>query len=144
MRIYVSVTGDLFHYGHINFFKKAREFGKHLTVGVCSDSEVSSYKRRPIMSLDERVAAIEACKYVDDTIPAAPPETTETFIRQHKIDIVVATKAYSSDVLQRYYRDPISLNILRLIDYTDGISSTEIIRRCYSAYKGVNGQLGKL
>ena len=41
MRIYASVTGDLFHYGHVAFFKSARAFGISLTVGICSNADVS-------------------------------------------------------------------------------------------------------
>ena len=40
-KIYVNVTCDLLHYGHISFFKKARDYGDYLIVGVCSDEEVA-------------------------------------------------------------------------------------------------------
>ena len=144
MHIYVSVTGDLFHYGHVAFFKSARAFGTSLTVGVCSNADVSEYKRKPIMSLAERVSVIGACKYVDEIIPAAPAATSAAFIHKHDIDLVVATKAYSKVTLNRYYSDPLRLNILKLVDYTDNISTTEIIRRCYDAYTSTNGSLGQL
>ena len=68
MRVYVCVTGDLFHYGHIRFFKKAREFGNKLIVGICSDEYVSAYKRRPILSLRERSEVIRNCALVDEVV----------------------------------------------------------------------------
>ena len=144
MRVYVVITGDLFHYGHVAFLKTAKTFGTELIVGVCSDADVSKYKRQPIMSLTERLAVIEACKYVDEVIPAAPPVTSATFIQQHNIDLVVATKAYSNNVLQEYYGDPLRLNLLRLVDYTDSVSTTQIIKRCYAFYLKTKGNLGQL
>jgi len=144
MRVYVAITGDLFHYGHVAFLKSAKTFGTDLIVGVCSDADVSKYKRQPIMSLSERVSVIEACKYVDDVIPDAPAVTSAAFIQKNNIDVVVATKAYSSAVLQEYYSDPLRLNILELVEYTDSISTTQIIRRCYDIYSCTNGNLRRL
>lgn len=143
MRIYVVITGDLFHYGHVAFLKRAKTFGTELIVGVCSDAEVSKYKRKPIMSLSERISVIAACKYVNQVIPAAPPITSASFIEKHDIDLVVATKAYSSAILEQYYGDPLKLEILKLVDYTDNISTTKIIKRCYDLYTKTDGKLGK-
>ena len=56
-KIYVCITGDLFHSGHISFLKKARSFGDYLVVGVCSDEDVASYKWPPILNLNQRVNA---------------------------------------------------------------------------------------
>ena len=144
VRVYVAITGDLFHHGHVAFLKRAKTFGKDLIVGVCSDADASKYKRQPIMSLTERVAVIEACKYVDQVIPAAPSVTSAAFIQKHNIDLVVATKAYSSSVLQEYYSDPLRLNLLQLVDYTDSISTTQIIKRCHAIYSRTKGNLGQL
>ena len=144
VRIYVAITGDLFHHGHVAFLKSARAFGTELIVGVCSDADVEKYKRRPIMSLSERTFVIQACKYVDQVIPAAPAITSKTFIKEHNIDLVVATKAYSSTVLEQYYGDPLKLGILRLVEYTNNISTTEIIKRCYDIYTRTDGNLGQL
>ena len=77
-RIYVAVTGDLFHYGHLSFFKKARKFGDYLLVGVHSDEDVAIFKWPPVLNLNERVAVIESCKLVNEVIPSAPPETITT------------------------------------------------------------------
>ena len=144
MRVYVAITGDLFHYGHVAFLKTAKAFGEDLIVGVCSDADVSKYKRQPIMSLTERVSVIEACKYVDQVIPAAPAVTSAAFIQKNNIDVVVATKAYSNTVLQKYYGDPLRLNILQLVGYTDSVSTSQIIKRCHDIYIRSKGNLGKL
>lgn len=70
MIIYTTLVGDLFHYGHVNMLKLCKEIGTYLIVGVIDDKDVESYKRTPIMSLEERTKVIEACKYVDQVIAA--------------------------------------------------------------------------
>ena len=106
MRVYVCVTGDLFHYGHISFFKKAREFGTKLIVGICSDDYVSAYKRRPILNLKERSEVIRNCVLVDEVVIGAPPATDKNFMELHRIDTVVASTEYSKEILKKYYNYP--------------------------------------
>ncbi|MEZ4732261.1 MAG: adenylyltransferase/cytidyltransferase family protein [Caldilineaceae bacterium] len=72
IRIYTDVVGDLFHWGHVNLFKQLRTLGDYLIVGVNTDELVESYKRRPILTLAERVAMVSACRYVDEVIAGAP------------------------------------------------------------------------
>ena len=129
-KIYVCITGDLFHSGHISFLKKARNFGDYLVVGVCSDEDVAAYKWPPILNLNQRVAVIESCNLVDEVIPNAPPSTRENFIKNHQIDLVIATRAYSEVDLKKYYGDPLKMDILKLVDYHEGISTSSIVERC--------------
>ena len=133
-KIYVAVTGDLFHHGHISFFKKAKAFGNYLVVGVCSDEDVAVFKWPPILNLNERVAVIEHCDLVNEVIPSAPPETTENFINDHQIDLVVASRSYSKESLTMFYKAPQQMGILKLVDYKDGISTSSIVNRCAQAY----------
>ena len=65
-RVYVDMVGDLFHPGHVALLRAARDFGDQLVVGVLSDEVVTAYKRRPIMTMSERLCVIEACRYGDD------------------------------------------------------------------------------
>ena len=127
------MTGDLFHYGHISFFKKAREFGTKLIVGICSDDYVSAYKRRPILNLKERSEVIRNCVLVDEVVIGAPPSTDKNFMELHRIDTVVASTEYSKEILKKYYNYPQEVGSLRLVDYTAGISTTKIILRCHKA-----------
>ena len=61
----------------------------------------------------------------------APPATDKNFMRLHRIDVVVASTQYPKQVLKKYYDYPQKIGSLKLVDYTDGISATEIILRCY-------------
>ena len=69
MRI-VLVSGgfDPLHSGHIEYFKKAKELGHHLVVGVNSDAWLTRKKGRPFMPLEERVAVIRALSMVDAVV----------------------------------------------------------------------------
>lgn len=67
-RVYVDMVGDLFHAGHVSLLREARRHGDWLVVGVLSDDTAASYKRRPVMTLDEMVAVIESCRYVDEVM----------------------------------------------------------------------------
>ena len=127
------MTGDLFHYGHIRFFKKARGFGAKLIVGICSDDYVSAYKRRPILNLEERSEVIRTCVLVDEVVIGAPPATDKKFMELHRIDTVVASTEYTEAILRKYYNYPQEIGSLKMVDYTAGISTTDIILRCHMA-----------
>ena len=88
-RVYVDMVGDLFHAGHVALLREARHHGDWLVVGVLSDDTAASYKRRPIMTLAERVAVIESCRYVDEVIEDAPFQLTEAFLDEHAVTTVV-------------------------------------------------------
>ena len=124
------MVADLFHYGHIEFLKNASAFGDHLLVGVCSDEAVRANKRDPILKMEERVASVAGCRYVDEVVPDAPWIMDAAWIEKHRIDLVVHGDDYSQDQIDRIYDVPISMGIFRTVLYTPGISTTEIIRRC--------------
>ncbi len=56
--VYMCVSADMLHSGHIAIIKKAAKLGK-LTIGVLSDEAVASYKRFPLMPFAERKALFE-------------------------------------------------------------------------------------
>lgn len=128
-RVYVDIVGDLFHAGHIAFLKNAKTFGDYLIVGVLADESVEEYKRRPILTLDERVKVIESCALVDKVIVAPPLRLTEEMIRELKIDYVVHGDDFNQDLLEDQYGAALKAGIFRTVPYTPGISTTEIIRR---------------
>jgi glycerol-3-phosphate cytidylyltransferase len=67
---YTTGVFDLFHIGHLNILKKAKEQCEYLIVGVSTDENVLSYKKKtPIIPFEERIAIVEALKYVDKVVP---------------------------------------------------------------------------
>ena len=123
------MVADLFHYGHMNFLKQARTHGDFLLVGIHTDEAVTVYKRRPIFSMEERVASVEGCRYVDQVVPYAPLTIDREWIEKHNIDLVIHGDDFSSELERLCYEIPMQMGIYRTVGYTEGISTTEIISR---------------
>jgi cytidyltransferase-like protein len=123
------MVGDLFHMGHVRFLKAARTFGDWLVVGVLSDDVVAAYKRRPIMTLAERVAVIEACRHVDEVLPDAPYAVTIEFLDRHDISVLVHGDDLPAKAVDEVYGEVAAAGRLHLVKYTAGISTTELIKR---------------
>lgn len=129
IRVYVDIVGDLFHYGHVEFLKKARALGDYLLVGICAGDVVGPNKRRPILMMEERVACVAGCRYVDEVLSNAPWIIDRAWIDQYNIHLVVHGDDYTQEQLQYIYKVPLEIGIFRTVPYTSGISTTEIIRR---------------
>ena len=129
IRVYVDMVADLFHYGHVEFLKKARSQGDYLLVGIHADDAVTSQKRSPILTMDERVASVNGCRFADEVLPNAPWRIDRAWIEKHSIDLVVHGDDYSKEQLQKTHSVPVEMGIFRTVPYTPGISTTEIIRR---------------
>ena len=129
VRVYVDMVADLFHYGHIELLRQARALGDYLLVGVHADDAVLAHKRKTILTMEERVACVAGCRYVDEVLPNAPWVTDRDWIEKHNIHLVVHGSDYSQEDLKKTHAVVIEMGILRTVDYTPGISTTEIIRR---------------
>lgn len=134
VRIYVDIVGDLFHAGHVAFLKKAKSFGDYLIVGVLADDTVEEYKREPIITLEDRVKVVEACRYVDQVVVAPPLRLTEEMIRDLEIDYVVHGDDFNPALLEDQYGVSLKLGIFKTVPYTPGISTTQIIERIVNRY----------
>jgi glycerol-3-phosphate cytidylyltransferase len=129
IRVYADMVADLFHRGHVEFLRRARELGDILVVGIHSDATVEGYKRRPIMTMRERIQVVEACRYVDEVLPDAPLVVSRRWITRHGIDIVVHGDELDQDTMMMMYKVPHDLGILRTVAYTTGVSTSDIIDR---------------
>ena len=127
--VYVDMVADLFHYGHVRFFKQALEYGDKLIVGLMSDKECEGYKRKPYLDILERKESVEACRYVDKVIINAPMPITKEFIEKYQIDIVCHGDDMKEEDVKYWYKAPLEMNKYRTTKYTKSISTSGIIRR---------------
>jgi len=129
IRVYTDVVADLFHWGHVEFFRRARELGDVLVVGVHDDDTVAAYKRRPVLTMEERMRVVAGCRWVDEVVPSAPLVVDAALLDRHRIDLVVHADDLDDDVVAHWYAEPMARGIYRSVRYTAGISTTEIIGR---------------
>jgi len=132
--VYVDAVMDLFHFGHVEYLKRVRAIADKggsgtVIVGIHSDSDVESYKRKPVMAMHERIAVVSACKYVDKVVASAPLSVTASFVKTWGIDLVVHGGSLGPDLREKMYGEVDALGIYREIEYTPGISTTDIIGR---------------
>ena len=110
--------------------------GGYMIVGLMSDEDITRWKRPPILNLEDRIAVVAACKFVDEAIPNAPWIIDADWIALHNIDLVVHGDDYTDQELKFSHNVPIEMGIFRSIPYTPGISTTQIIMRCKEAELG--------
>ena len=129
IRVYADMVGDLFHYGHVEFLEKARALGDYLIVGVHGDNDAEINKRKPILTMEERVACVVGCRYADEVLPNAPWIIDRAWIDLHKIDLVAHGDDYTPEKFAYIFKAPIEMGIFCTVSYSPAISTTEIIRR---------------
>lgn len=88
-RVITYGTYDLFHIGHLNLLKRAKELGDYLIVAVSSDDFNAIKGKKCAIPDYERMAIVEAIKYVDEVIPENSWEQKIDDIRKHDVDIFV-------------------------------------------------------
>jgi phosphoenolpyruvate phosphomutase / 2-hydroxyethylphosphonate cytidylyltransferase len=66
--VYVGMSADLIHPGHINILERAAELGD-VTVGLLTDAAIASYKRLPHMTFEQRKTVVENLKAVSRVVP---------------------------------------------------------------------------
>lgn len=127
---YIAGVFDLFHMGHLNMFKRAKEQCEHLIVGVVTDEGVRKYKKTvPFIPFEERIELIRSCKYVDEAveIPLNYGGTRDAY-RMYHFDCQFSGSDYTDnpdwladkEFLEKHGSDMI------FFPYTEGTSSTKI------------------
>jgi phosphoenolpyruvate phosphomutase / 2-hydroxyethylphosphonate cytidylyltransferase len=128
-KVYIGMSADLIHPGHLNIINKAAELGQ-LVVGVLTDSAIASYKRLPYMNYDQRAEVVSNLKSVYEVIPQNTLDYTEN-LRALRPDYVVHGDDWK-DGVQRKTRQNVIDTIaewggeLVEVPYTVGVSSTAL------------------
>jgi len=139
--VYIDGAFDLFHAGHVEILRIARELGDFLLVGIHTDHTVSTTRgpHRPIMNLHERSLSVLACRYVDEVIIGAPWEVSKDMITTFNISLVVhGTIAENMDFLKEEsnpYAVPMALGIYQQLESPLDITTSTIIKRIVSNHE---------
>lgn len=128
---YTTGVFDMFHIGHLNIIKKAKEQCDYLIVGVSTDELVESYKhKRPIIPFEQRIEIVEAIKYVDQVVPQTDMDKTVAW-KTLKFDAVFHGDDWRGSALYGNIEKKLTeLGVdMVFIKHTDGISSTMIAEK---------------
>ena len=128
-KVYVGMSADLLHPGHINILKEASLLGE-VIVGVLTDKAIASFKRVPFMSFEQRIEIMENIKGVSKVIPQHTLDYRDN-LNLIKPDIVVhgddwregiqiKTRQQVIDTLSEWGGELVE------VEYTKGISSTQL------------------
>jgi glycerol-3-phosphate cytidylyltransferase len=114
-------TFDLFHPGHVQLLKRARELGSRLVVGLSTDEFNAKKGKRSVMSFDERKMVLESCRYVDEVFAEYDWSQKLNDARRLGADVFVMGDDWAGkfDFMQE------SCNVV-YFSRTQGVSTTQI------------------
>lgn len=123
---YTTGVYDMFHMGHLNILKRAKEQCDYLIVGVSTDELVQHDKNKtPIIPFADRCAIVESIKYVDQVVAQENKNKYEAWEKYHFNKMFVGSDWKGTPQWDGFEKQfsPLGVEIVYL-DHTDGISST--------------------
>ncbi len=128
-KVYVGMSADMIHPGHLNIIKEASKLG-NVIVGILTDKAIASYKRLPALKYEQRKIIIENIKGVTEVIPQHELDYTVN-LRKVKPDYVVHGDDWKEGIQRRVRQKVIDTlaewgGKLHEVPYTKGISSTQL------------------
>jgi glycerol-3-phosphate cytidylyltransferase len=123
---YTTGVYDMFHIGHLNILRRAKEQCDYLIVGVTTDE--LCYKRKnkyPIINETERMEIVGAIRYVDKVVPQADMDKLKA-VKELQADVVFVGSDWKGTDAWNMYEKDFAENGCTVVylDHTDGISST--------------------
>lgn len=127
---YVAGVFDLFHVGHLNLLRRAKEQCDYLIVGVVTDEGVRRNKHTDsVIPFEERLAMVQACRYVDEAveIPFEFCDTKDAYLK-YQFDAQFSGSDYARDPAWMKKREFLREHGAELVflSYTESTSSTKI------------------
>lgn len=123
---YTTGVFDMFHIGHLNILRRAKEQCDYLIVGVSTDELVQKEKNKmPIISFEQRMLIVEAIRYVDKVVPQIDKDKVAAWERLHFDKMFVGSDWEGTPQWKHFEEQfsPLNVQIIYL-DHTDGVSST--------------------
>ena len=133
--VYVGMSIDIFHHGHINIIEHAAKYG-NLTIGLLTDEAIASHKRLPLLSYEQRYRILENVKGVKSIVPQKEWDYAPN-IKKYKPDLMVHGDDWLEGPFFPYREkalkalDEIGSELIE-IPYTKDVSSTQLKENLYS------------
>lgn len=123
---YTTGVYDMFHIGHLNIIRKAKEQCDYLIVGVTTDELCMQRKKKlPIICETERIEIVSAIKFVDQVVLQRDMDKLKV-VKDYNVDVVfVGSDWKGTPSWNQYEKDfgKVGCDVVYL-EHTDGISST--------------------
>ena len=123
---YTTGVFDMFHIGHLNILKRAKEQCDYLIVGVSTDELVQREKNKmPIIPFSERCAIVEAIRYVDQVVPQWDKNKFLAWKKYNFHKMFVGSDWKGTPQWIQFEKEfaPVGVKIIYL-NHTEGVSST--------------------
>lgn len=127
---YTTGVYDMFHIGHLNVIRRAKEQCDYLIVGVSTDELVKTEKgKTPVIPFEERAEIIGALKYVDEVVSQPDKNKRAAWNQYHFHKMFVGSDWQGTPQWKKYEEEfePLGVEIVYL-PHTDGVSSTSLTK----------------
>ena len=128
---YTTGVFDMFHIGHLNILRRAKEKCDYLIVGVSTDEMVQSYKHKvPIIPFEQRCAIVKAIRYVDEVVPQMSMDKL-AFLKERHFDVMFLGDEWKGTELYNRYEEefPKYGACIEYLSHTEGISSSLVCEK---------------
>lgn len=124
---YTTGVFDLFHVGHLNILKRAKEQCDYLIVGVTVDELVSYKGKKAFIPYEERAAIVEAIKYVDKVVPQTSMDKMAAWNELHFHRMFVGDDWKGTETWDHWEKEFATKGVdIVYFPYTTKTSSTEL------------------
>ena len=125
---YTAGAFDLFHIGHVKLLKAASSLCDKLVAGVSTDELILGRKgKQCVVPLADRMAIVQACRYVNAVIPQDDLDKYAAWERLH-YDLLFVGDDWFGEPRWQDYEQKLSAHGVRVVylPYTRGVSSTQL------------------
>ena len=128
---YTTGVFDLFHIGHLNILRRAKELCDCLIVGVSTDECVRAYKHKtPVIPFEQRLEIVQAIRYVDQVVPQTSMDKMEAW-KELKFEVLFHGSDWqNSEMYNKLTQEFASVGVeVVFFPHTEGISSSDISKK---------------
>lgn len=125
---YTTGVFDMFHIGHLNLLRNAKEQCEKLIVGVSTDELVKVYKnKQPIIPFNERIEIVKSIRYIDEVVSQTSMDKMEAWKRLHFDVLFHGTDWKNTNMYNRIVEEFKDINVdVVFLQHTEGDISYKI------------------